>query len=127
MVSPLGVVPKKTQGEFRLIHHLSWPEGGSVNDFIAQENSAVQFASLDIAMALIRQVGVGALLAKCDVTFAVRLLLIGAALEAARLGLSVDEVRLLGCVAGPVMVAFPVWIVEHSFVKWAAKYAEKRP
>ena len=30
--SPLGVVPKKIPGEFRLIHHLSFPRGVSVND-----------------------------------------------------------------------------------------------
>lgn len=33
-VSPLGVVPKKSLGEFRLIHHLSHPKGSSVNDGI---------------------------------------------------------------------------------------------
>lgn len=32
--SPLGLVPKKDPGQFRLIHHLSYPEGGSVNDGI---------------------------------------------------------------------------------------------
>ena len=31
-VSPLGIVPKKTHGEYRLIHHLSFPKA-SVNDF----------------------------------------------------------------------------------------------
>ena len=31
-VSPLGVVPKKAPGEYRLIHHLSFPRGASVND-----------------------------------------------------------------------------------------------
>jgi hypothetical protein len=31
-VSPLGVVPKKALGEYRLIHHLSFPRGDSVND-----------------------------------------------------------------------------------------------
>ena len=35
VISPLGVVPKKAEGEFRLIHHLSYPEGGSVNDCIS--------------------------------------------------------------------------------------------
>ena len=34
-VSPLGVVPKKSPGEFRLIHHLSFPKGASVNDGIS--------------------------------------------------------------------------------------------
>jgi hypothetical protein len=33
-VSPIGIVPKKTIGDFRLIHHLSYPESSSVNDFI---------------------------------------------------------------------------------------------
>ncbi len=31
-VSPLGVVPKKAPVEYRLIHHLSFPCGASVND-----------------------------------------------------------------------------------------------
>lgn len=29
-VSPFGLVPKKSPGEFRLIHHLSFPRGSSV-------------------------------------------------------------------------------------------------
>ena len=33
-VSPLGVIPK-TPGEFRHIHHLSYPKGSSVNDSIS--------------------------------------------------------------------------------------------
>ena len=32
--SPRGLVPKKDPSEFRLIHHLSYPQGTSVNDFI---------------------------------------------------------------------------------------------
>ena len=40
-ISPLGVVPKKTPGEFRLIHHLSYPRGYSVNDGIAPEHTSV--------------------------------------------------------------------------------------
>ena len=34
-VSPLGLVPKKVEGEFRLIHHLSYPRGSSLNDGIS--------------------------------------------------------------------------------------------
>lgn len=34
VVSLLGVVPKKEPNKFRLIHHLSYPRGGSVNEFI---------------------------------------------------------------------------------------------
>ena len=31
-ISPLDVIPKKTPGEFRMIHHLSYPKGASIND-----------------------------------------------------------------------------------------------
>jgi hypothetical protein len=33
-VSPLGLVPKKEHGRFRLIHDLSYSPEGAVNDFI---------------------------------------------------------------------------------------------
>lgn len=36
--SPLGVVPKRTPGEFCLIHHLSYLKGLSVNDGISSDN-----------------------------------------------------------------------------------------
>ena len=42
-VSPLGVVPKKVLGEFRMIHHLSYPAGLSVNDFIPTAASCVTY------------------------------------------------------------------------------------
>ena len=46
-ISPLGVVPKKTPGEFRLIHHLSYPKGSSVNDGIDSEHTSVCYATVD--------------------------------------------------------------------------------
>lgn len=49
-VSPLGVVPKKTPGEFRLIHHLSYPRGSSINDGISLENCSVSFATISDAI-----------------------------------------------------------------------------
>ena len=58
-VSPLGVVPKKTPGEYRLIHHLSFPRGDSVNDGIAPEHASVQYARVDDAVAIIKQLGSG--------------------------------------------------------------------
>lgn len=44
--SPLGVVPKKDPSEFRLIHHLSYPKGNSVNDAIPDYCSSVKYAPL---------------------------------------------------------------------------------
>ena len=49
-LSPLGIVPKKAPGEFRLIHNLSHPRGTSVDDVIPQELCSVKYASLDFAI-----------------------------------------------------------------------------
>ncbi|XP_075129430.1 uncharacterized protein LOC142202939 [Leptodactylus fuscus] len=73
-VSPLGVVPKKEPNKFRMIHHLSFPEGSSVNDGIDPELCSVVYTSFDAAIAWVRKYGKGALLAKTDVEAAFRLL-----------------------------------------------------
>ena len=58
-VSPLGIVPKKTPRDFRMIHHLSYPRGKSVNDGISHEHSSVHYADIDMAITRIKQSGVG--------------------------------------------------------------------
>lgn len=50
VVSPLGIVPKTLPGEYRMIHHLSYPKGHSVNDGIDPEFSSVSYASIDDAI-----------------------------------------------------------------------------
>ena len=42
-ISPLGLIPKKLRGEFRLIHHLSFPEGHSINSHIPKIASSVHY------------------------------------------------------------------------------------
>ena len=70
--SPLGAVPKRESGEFRIIHDLSYPKNNSVNSFIAKENAAVTYETLDHFIALLKQVGKGALIAKADIENAFR-------------------------------------------------------
>lgn len=67
-VSPLGLVPKKEPGEYRLIHHLSYPDGSSINDGIPYELCTVQhmYQSIHDTILIIENVSVGALLAKTD-------------------------------------------------------------
>ena len=72
--SPIGLVPKKSPGEYRLINHLSFPPGYSVNDFIADECCKVEYTSFDKAADMIAQTGRGAELAKEDIKSAFRLL-----------------------------------------------------
>ena len=74
IVSPLGLVPKKSAGEFRLIHHLSYPAGSSINDFIGESDSTVQYAKFDVAVNIMRDLGQGALMGKLDIKSAFRLL-----------------------------------------------------
>lgn len=73
-VSPLGLVPKKEPGQFRLIHHLSYPSGSSVNDGIDPARCKVVYTSFDAALHWVRRCGRGALLAKTDIEAAFRLL-----------------------------------------------------
>lgn len=73
-VLPLGIVPKKEPNSFRLIHHLSFPIGFSLNDDIDSSWCSVQYSSFDDALFKIRNVGSSALLAKADIQSVFRLL-----------------------------------------------------
>lgn len=65
-VSPLGLVPKKQPNEFRLIHHLSYPQGSSINDKIPHDFCTVKYQSIQDAIIALKEIGVGALIAKTD-------------------------------------------------------------
>lgn len=73
-ISPLGLVPKHEPGQFRLIHHLSYPSGDSVNDFIDPDLCSVQYTSFDEAVHMVQDLGRGCLLGKSDIKSAFRLL-----------------------------------------------------
>lgn len=73
-VSPLGVIPKKQPGEYRMIHHLSFPYGSSVNDFIPSDLCSVHYASVDDAVRMIKKIGSSCTLAKTDVRSAFRII-----------------------------------------------------
>ena len=73
--SPLGLVPKSSPGEFRLIHHLSWPrtDGSSLNDGIPPENAHVQYSGIQEAISKVKALGRGCFLAKTDIKNAFRI------------------------------------------------------
>ena len=71
-ISPIGVIPKKSPGTYRIIHHLSFPYGNSVNDFIPRENTAVSYGSLDDAIRIINGISTP-FLAKTDIASAYRM------------------------------------------------------
>lgn len=72
-ISPIGVVPKKEAGKFRLIHDLSFPKGCSVNDGIPNDIKSVSYEPLDLAIAYIMSQGPGVTVSKVDIKSAFRI------------------------------------------------------
>ena len=73
-LNPIGVVPKKTPGSFRMITNLSSPQGNSINDNISDIFSKVNYASFSEAIKMIIDAGPNAFLAKTDIEHAFRLI-----------------------------------------------------
>ena len=66
-ISHFGVIPKGSSGKWRLIVDLSSPEGHSVKDGIDGELCSLKYVTVDDAVAAIKQIGLGAQLAKVDI------------------------------------------------------------
>lgn len=73
-ISRFGVVPKSTQGKWRLILDLSSPDGHSVNDGISEALCSLSYVSVDDAVEMVLKKGQGACLAKLDIRNAYRVL-----------------------------------------------------
>ena len=74
-VSPIKVAEKKEPGKYRFIHNLSYPyDEDSVNASIPRDKVAVQYSTIDDAIAYIKAVGRGAFLAKTDIKSAFRII-----------------------------------------------------
>ena len=69
----MGAVPKKKSGKWRLILHLSFPPGSSVNDGINVADFPLRYSTVYDAMDAVMLLGRHALMAKLDVRRAFRL------------------------------------------------------
>ena len=74
IISPIGLVPKSTPGEFRLIFDLSYPHGSSINSGISKEDSSVIYTNFDEVIRMVREEGPGSYLFKIDIKSAFRLI-----------------------------------------------------
>lgn len=72
--SPIGLVPKKELGQFRLIHDLSYPKGASVNSNIPPEFSAVNYQNIETVIDIVQSYGHNCLMSKSDIQEAFRLI-----------------------------------------------------
>ncbi|CAJ0966601.1 unnamed protein product [Ranitomeya imitator] len=52
-----SIVPKKEPGSFRMIHHLSYPVGQSLNDEVDKTMCSVTYSSFDGALDMLRKFG----------------------------------------------------------------------
>ena len=68
------MVPKRTPGEYCLVHHLSFPKGSSISDGISDKFSSVQYATICDAIQKIKIAGKQCHLAKTDVKNAFRII-----------------------------------------------------
>lgn len=66
-ISPIGLVPKKDFGKFRLIHHLSFGNELSVNAGIPDDLCTVNYQTIDDAIALVKQCGYMSYMTKVDI------------------------------------------------------------
>ena len=73
VVNALGAVPKKRAGTLRLIMHLSFPPGDSINDGISVSDFPLRYSTVYDAMDSVMHLGRNALMAKIDVKGAFRL------------------------------------------------------
>ena len=69
----MGLVPKKTSG-WHLITHLSIPPGNSVNDFIDEKLTTVQYSKFDNVISIIQTLGEHVRIGKIYIKSAFRLL-----------------------------------------------------
>ena len=65
--SPLGLVPKKEEGSFRLIHDLSFPKGDSVNSWTPIEFTSVSYQNIETVIDLVQEFGLNCLMSKADI------------------------------------------------------------
>ena len=89
-ISPSGIVPKKAPGEFRMIHHLSYPHGESVNDYIDPSLASVRYTHFDEAIHRVQELGRHCFLFKLDLKNAFRLLPVST-LDFDQLGFKFEE------------------------------------
>ena len=66
IITPIGLIEKKVKGTYRLIHHLSYPRGASINSGIDKKYSSVKYHSFDAAVQMIQSAGKNSWAAKED-------------------------------------------------------------
>ncbi|XP_053398262.1 uncharacterized protein LOC128556673 [Mercenaria mercenaria] len=116
-ISPKGVVPK-ADGSWRLITHLSYPSGRSINDGINYDLCSVNYTSFDTVADMIFKQGRSALLAKRDIKSAFRLLPVNPT-DFHLLGMKVDNMYYFDkCLPMGLSLSCALWEKVSTFLHW---------
>ena len=73
-ISPLAAQEKKTPGEYRILHDLSWPKGASVNDEIPKNAGKCTYQSMDAIIDSLVELGPNTNLTVIDIEHAYKVL-----------------------------------------------------
>ena len=73
-ISPIGICEKKEPNAYRMIHHLSFPKGSSINDNIPIECASVQYTKVEDAIRGIKSFHNPPFMAKSDIASAFRII-----------------------------------------------------
>ena len=121
IVSPIGLVPKSTPGEFRLIFDLSYPHGASINSGISKEDSSVIYTNFDEVIRMVREEGAGSYLFKVDIKSAFRLIPIHPT-DFSLLGMTFqDQFYIDKCLPFGLSVSCAVFEKFSTFLEWHVK------
>ena len=71
-VSPVGLCPNKEPNKYRMIHHLSYLKGISVNDHILPEMKSVNYIWINDAISTIQLYDSPVYMTNCDIEMAYR-------------------------------------------------------
>ena len=116
-MSPVGLIPKQ-DGSWRLITHLSYPLGQSVNDGVDKAFTEVTYTSFDKVVDMIFRLGKSALMAKRDIKSAFRLLPIYPG-DFHLLGIKVgDQYYYDKCMPMGLNVSCALWEKVAKFLHW---------
>ena len=119
-LSPVGLIPKK-DGTYRLIHHLSYPAGGSVNDYIPDQYCTVHYTSFDSALSMLSKVGKGAIMARLDIKSAFRQLPIHPT-DFCLLGYKINDLFFVDkCLPFGCAISCALFEKFSSFLEWELK------
>ena len=64
--SPVGMVPKKESTKMRMITHLSYPHGNSINSHMDPADTTTCYQSFDKVLEIVARYGHGAYMSKGD-------------------------------------------------------------